>query len=155
MGQRKSHDFECRFKRIKCKDCGEAILRKEMPGHMRAACPKRGATCLFGRIGCNVELTCETLGPHLEECHTSHLMLLLARMDEQQETIDNLAADITADKASMAELREADRRQMGELAIQVGTLRNKVERNGDVGSSLNRMQTEIKRLESKMSRLQN
>lgn len=152
--QKKSHDFQCLFKRVKCQQCEEMILRKEMTSHLAAACPKRVATCMFARIGCDAKLTQQSLGHHLETCTTSHLMLLMAKIDEQQELIEDLAREITTDKENFAKARDTDRKQLGELAIQVGTLRNKVERNGDVGHSLNNMQTEIKRLETQLNRLQ-
>lgn len=139
-----AHDKVCIFKRIACERCGEEVLRKEMQAHLSHACPDRPIKCCFDAIGCHRQLTFRTMEKHLEECTQSHLMMLMQTIQEQQSQINELIQEVKVDKETFARARESDRKQLGELALTVGSLRTKLEKQGELPEEVKKLQADIK-----------
>merc|ERR1712137_390522 len=95
------------FKPIACEKCGEMIPRRELHGHLAAACPMREATCNFRCIGCDVSLTQRDVQSHLEDCSQSHILLLLEKVMEQQTAIRSLTSKVNELESNHQELELA------------------------------------------------
>jgi len=141
-----THDRVCLFKVVACEQCGEEVLRRELERHRAAACPDRPIKCWFECIGCDRPLTYRTIERHLEECTQSHLMLMMQKMQEQQQQIADLHKEVENDKELFARAREADRKQLGELSLTVGSLRTKLEKQGELPEEVKKLQADLKAL---------
>jgi len=85
------HDLICPQKNVHCeRECGDMVMRRKMRRHLDQACALRRVDCPFLEIGCLSELVHRTLPEHLESCHTSHMLLALKRISEQQNVIKDL-----------------------------------------------------------------
>jgi len=85
------HDGVCLQKIIPCeRACGDHCIRRLMKAHMSQACPLRPAECPYRDLGCLAALQHKDVPEHLETCMPSHLLLAMARMQEQQSVIRDL-----------------------------------------------------------------
>jgi len=101
---REAHVALCLYQLVDCPrpQCTERVLRRALDGHVASWCAYRPAHCPFQELGCLTPLTAVTVAPHLEECHASHSLLMLARINEQQAVIKKLhkgAAEARAEAA--------------------------------------------------------
>jgi len=89
---RADHVSVCQYQLCNCPraQCTEQVPRRVLDGHVAHWCAYRPANCPFKELGCMTPLTAATVAPHLDECHASHSMLMLARMNEQQTVIKKL-----------------------------------------------------------------
>lgn len=148
----KAHAKVCAFKCVPCERCGEEIMRKEMAAHVAAACPDRPISCCFAPIGCTTELSHRIFERHLEDCTQAHLMLLMRTVQDQQQQIKDLVQEVQVDKETYARARENDRKQLGEIALTVSSMRAKLDKQGDFATEITALQTSVRQLEVSMRR---
>ena len=85
------HDAVCPQKPLPCeRGCGDGCLRRLMQTHLAQACPLRPAACPYRDLGCMADLAHKDVPSHLDACMPSHLLLALARLQEQQNVIKDL-----------------------------------------------------------------
>jgi len=85
------HDSVCPQKIIPCtRVCGDSCIRRLMQKHLSFACPLRPSECPYKDLGCMASLTHAEMPQHIEESMPSHLLLSLARLQEQQGVIRDL-----------------------------------------------------------------
>jgi len=102
---RGEHDAICPQKTIVCeRSCGDSCLRRLMKTHLSQACPLRPAACPYHDLGCMTELTHKDVPGHVESCMPSHLLLSLARIQEQQGVIKDLHQRMGELEAGQAKL---------------------------------------------------
>jgi hypothetical protein len=87
----KEHDIVCPQKIIPCaRSCGDSCLRRLMQKHLSFACPLRPSECPYKDLGCMASLTHAEMPQHVEDSMPAHLLLSLARLQEQQGVIRDL-----------------------------------------------------------------
>lgn len=145
-----AHDDACVFKCVPCERCGEEVRRKEMPAHLSAACPERPISCSFESIGCTKQVSRRSVEKHLDECTQAHLMLMMRQLHDQQDQINDLVRAAEVDRETFAKARESDRKQLGELSLTVGSMRTKLEKQGDFSDDIAAVQKNIRKLELSM-----
>lgn len=145
-----AHDAVCPFKRLACQACSEEVIRREMPNHVASACPERPVPCTFSALGCRAQTAHRALNGHLDDCTQAHLLLLMCELQEQREMIKGLVQEMSVEREVQARARDADRKALGELALSVGSLRHRAERQPDVQAELGALQTKLRQLEASM-----
>eukprot|EP00536_Pseudo-nitzschia_multiseries_P013890 jgi/Psemu1/291121/fgenesh1_pg.629_\ len=83
------HDSQCPYKIIKCK-CGDRFPRHQLETHNAQVCKMRDVECPYRQVGCKVIVRACDMQNHLAEEANAHLMLVVNRMMEYQNVINNL-----------------------------------------------------------------
>eukprot|EP01136_Pigoraptor_vietnamica_P003627 Opistho-1_new@33092 len=89
-----AHDALCQYKVVPCAQMCPAELRRiDMQSHFDTVCPNTAVPCLFAdSMGCTEPVTRGTYEAHLTgRCH-QHIVLLLKKVQDQQQVITALAA---------------------------------------------------------------
>merc|ERR1719343_1017173 len=104
------------------------------------------------QLGCTMRVTHRSMEKHLEECSQAHMMLMMRQLNDQQQQIHDLVQAAEVDKETFARARESDRKQLGEMALTVASLRTKLEKQGEMATDIEALQTSIKKLEISMKK---
>ena len=89
------HDDQCVYKIIECK-CGERFPRHELDHHTKQVCKLREVERPFNKVGCTKTVQVCVLQAHLAEEVDSHLILIMNRMMEHQDVINDLNFKVSA-----------------------------------------------------------
>jgi len=100
------HDGVCPFKTVKC-DCGDEVLRCQLPRHQSTACKLRDVTCPYARVGCVKVVPAKDMPEHVAKDTESHLLLAVHRMMEYETILVDLRKRVAALEKDNALLRTA------------------------------------------------
>jgi hypothetical protein len=103
-----AHDEVCGYKLLPCvRGCAAHIARQSMEEHVTSECARRPVICPFQHVGCDVACTHGELAEHLAASTTQHMLLVLASLFKQQETVNGFAAQLL-DARTRAHAAESD-----------------------------------------------
>ena len=144
---------ECNFQIVQCKDCGDALLRHELEGHLAFACPHRNATCPFARLGCLAVLTAQDIPDHVQDSASAHLLLSLQRMVQYEAQFRQLRDRIESLELAHVNVQNTNQTQQKQAAQNIAALErtvaalqkrvNAVERQGHRG--LQQLKTQLEK----------
>lgn len=141
-----SHDSKCPYKIVRC-ECGEKFKACEMLAHRSEACKFRPVDCPFKSVGCIKEVKACGLQQHITDDMASHLLLAVARIEEQQHVIRKLHTALGTLQSEKEELVRSMHEQNESTTKVFGELQTKMTKlSKDLGDFQKSSTKEFKRL---------
>lgn len=147
------HDAQCPHKIVQC-DCGEKFKAREEPAHRTDACKLRLVTCPFKNIGCIKEVKACELPLHVTEDMTSHLLLAVDQIKQQQQVIQNLHTSLGSLRSENEELARSLQAHSEHASTETQQLQTKITKlTKELADFQKSCKNELKRLNTPKSSL--
>eukprot|EP01112_Ceratiomyxa_fruticulosa_P021726 TRINITY_DN7754_c0_g3_i1.p1 TRINITY_DN7754_c0_g3~~TRINITY_DN7754_c0_g3_i1.p1 ORF type:complete len:491 (-),score=120.49 TRINITY_DN7754_c0_g3_i1:150-1622(-) len=111
------HTLECELCPIVC-SCGSSVLPDRIKEHEKNECLNREVSCRFIRFGCSKSVKFKDWKTHIEQDKGKHLLLLAIKLEEIQESEQNLKKEVQTLKDALL-IKEINEKKM---ANQITTL---------------------------------
>jgi hypothetical protein len=143
-----SHDSKCPHKIVHC-ECGEIFKAHEMQAHRSEACKFRIVDCPFKSVGCINEVKACELQVHVTDDMSSHLLLAVRRIEEQQKVIIQLHSSVGTLKSEKEELVRSIQGHNENSTVKFGELQTQMTKlSKDLGDFEKSSKKEFKKLNS-------